>query len=66
MRTCIGCKFWQFDAGIPDWSDVTPGEDWSSGCAKDHWRLSGFEVTQEQYRTKLQSAQNCRDYTSSK
>ena len=62
-RTCILCRYWEFNAGEPDWSDVTPGDSWSSGCSKDHWYLEGHRVTTEQYRHALKSAGSCPDFT---
>jgi len=62
-RTCIGCFYWTFDPGCSDWSDVTPGDAWSSGCDKGYWSLYGFHVTRKQYRASLQLAVTCPDYT---
>ena len=62
-RTCIGCIYWTFDPGHAAWSDVTPGDLWSSGCDKRHWFLVGWRVRQEQYRASLLLAEVCPDYT---
>ena len=32
-RVCVVCKHFVFDPGCPDWSDVTPGDDWSMQCS---------------------------------
>lgn len=61
-RTCILCKEMYFDLGEPDWSDVTLGVDWYSCCSKDHWRVSGCDVTWEDYRKNLLTAEKCPDF----
>lgn len=60
-RTCIMCRYWwiEFEA---DWSDITPGDGFSSGCNKDHWRTSDSGLSAESYRRFLLKAEECSDY----
>lgn len=83
-RTCVLCKHFLFDAGHADYSDVTPGYDWSMECNihldRDgkriilaegeflpsywelRWYLSGHDVTEDQLRTTLLTAETCPDF----
>ena len=48
-KTCILCKEMRFDPGEQDWSEVTPGCDWSSHCSKNHWHMGGDDTTVKEY-----------------
>ena len=61
-QVCINCEHWYFDAGEPDFSDVTPGTDWYMSCNKGHYWLDGHRVTKEQFRATLQLADTCADF----
>jgi hypothetical protein len=61
-RTCVTCTHWSFYSGSPCYSAATPGDDWGSSCAKSHWKASGYDETEETYRLKLLTAQQCADY----
>ena len=61
-RSCLECKHWQFDAGYPDYSEVTPGEDWSMECCKLHFRLSGFDISEKEFRATMTRAGECTDF----
>lgn len=67
MRNCIMCQHWFFSTGCPDYSEHTPGEDWSSGCAVTDngvykWSLQGFSCSMLDWRKCIQTAINCDDY----
>jgi hypothetical protein len=62
-RTCISCKHFDFDSGMPDMSDLTPGTSWSLTCRMRHYYLSGtFAPSQEEFRMTLEKAQKCPDF----
>lgn len=61
-RTCIDCVFWEIDFGHPPWSEVTPGDDWSSWCRKNHWWRDARETSQEDFRKALRTAIKCPDF----
>ena len=62
MKSCLECGNWWFNPGCSDYSDVTPGEDWELNCNKGHFRMSGFDITQEEFREKLLLANKCEDF----
>ena len=62
MKCCIFCKHWEFYPGHPDWSEVTPGDNWSSRCCKYVWRVGGYSITEEKFREILKTAEACEYY----
>jgi hypothetical protein len=64
-KTCLLCKHFHFDGGERGYSDMTPGTRWSSRCRLNHWEMSGCEVTTEEYRTNMLSANYCDDFVMS-
>ena len=63
-RTCIMCRYWWIEFE-EDWSDITPGEGFSSGCNKAHWRTGKGELSASSYRSFLLEAVECKDYEES-
>jgi len=61
-KSCIECKHWYWDAGYPDYSDLTPGECWESYCRKKHWQANGFKESQVSWANKLMTARACKDF----
>ena len=59
-RYCITCKHW-FIEFEEDWSDITPGNGFSSECFKGHWYI-GNDVTTRDYKKAMMSAETCHDY----
>ena len=61
MRNCIFCKHW-FISYENDWSDITPGAGFESGCNERHWWATGQELTEKTYRKKMKIAEQCNDF----
>ena len=61
--TCIDCIHWYFYGGSPDYSELTPGENWESRCRKGHWKMGVYDDDQISYRKKLLMARNCADFS---
>jgi len=60
MKTCITCKNWWIEFE-QDWSDVTPGNGFSSECLRDHWYM-GPDIRRDAYQKVLLTAETCDDY----
>ena len=61
-KLCFWCKhFWIGDA-IPDYSEYTPGSNFSMNCSKAHWVFDAELETEESFREKLLTALTCGDY----
>jgi hypothetical protein len=62
-KNCIMCKHWEFDSGEPDYSEWTPGENWSMHCKKSVWDTygSGY-ISQSEFRKFLLTANKCDKY----
>ena len=52
-----------FDAGAPNWSDVTPGANMIISCRRDHWRIT-TETTESAFRSHMETSQYCEDFGS--
>lgn len=63
-RMCWFCKHVAFDPGSPDWSELTPGEDWELRCKKGHYYLDSHEehVTLDMFRRAIETARTCEDF----
>ena len=61
-KICILCKQLYFDGGKPDWSERTPGYEWSAKCQKGYWSMSGRGISIEDYRDNLLKADSCKYY----
>jgi hypothetical protein len=51
-----------FDAGEQDYSEYTPGLAWSSKCLEGRWRMSGYDISVDEYRQNLLKAEGCPDF----
>ena len=61
-KTCILCKYIDFDAGASGYT-LYPGADWSAECSKEVWDMYGCDVTHNEFRDTLLTAQNCEHFT---
>jgi hypothetical protein len=61
-RNCVNCVHWYWDAGDPGWSELTPGTGWESYCRKNKWEMNGADVTEEQFRKNMNTANSCEFY----
>jgi len=62
QRTCIECRFWEFDGGSPGYSEWTPGWGWRSGCMKGVWKLDGEGTSTDEFRRMLEAAAGCDEF----
>lgn len=73
-RACYSCKHFDFTAGEPGYSEMTPGSDCSFDCGKSHWdyRIGdgfyllgprGKRLDPISIREMFEMAETCRDYT---
>lgn len=56
MRPCYHCEFFDFSAGSPGYSEMTPGSDASATCYKNHWvydTIDGFATNFRKNATHL-------------
>lgn len=60
---CVQCRHFSFDAGTPNWSDVTPGSNMTISCRRDHWRIT-TETTESAFRSHMETSQHCDDFES--
>lgn len=61
-KTCILCKHMAFDGGELDYSEYTPGSEWSSDCAMRHWSMGGSDVSENTYVKNMMTAEGCPDF----
>lgn len=55
---CVQCRHFSFDAGTPNWSDVTPGSNMSISCGRDRWRIT-TETTESAFRSHMETSRYC-------
>jgi len=61
-RICINCIHFQVESGTPDYSELTPGDEFRMACVKGYWELRNWVDTTESYRKKIYTALECKDY----
>ena len=61
-RFCFGCKHFEFDPGMRDWSEITPGYAAGIACQMKGWRFSLNNLEREDYREIIAHAVDCEDY----
>jgi hypothetical protein len=61
-KLCWFCEHFMYSAASPDYSEVTPGEDFNMTCLKRHWKFSAFNTSQREFGKMLMSARNCLDF----
>jgi hypothetical protein len=62
MKNCIDCLNWRVDSFTPDYSEMTPGNQFAMYCAKQYWELdieSAYEDTLAKY---LKMANKCKEF----
>lgn len=58
-RLCLYCKHWNFDAGEPGYSEMTPGTDWNSSCMVGLWEMSGYDVSEDEFASNIEKGLTC-------
>jgi hypothetical protein len=56
---CWFCKYFNFTASSPGYSEWTPGNEASIDCDKDVWQMDLNEETEDSFREKLSTAATC-------
>lgn len=64
-RLCIFCKYFEFEASSPGYSEYTPGSDVSMDCLKSVWKTSLTDYYFD-FNATIKTAQNCNFYERSK
>lgn len=60
-KICVYCEHW-YVRYEHDWSDVTPGEGFSTGCCKGLWWTNGYDMSQKDFRQKLEVGLTCEQF----
>lgn len=53
--TCVACKHWRVDVGEGDYSEVTPGADFTMECLKKRWEYHRY-LTESHYQNCITAA----------
>jgi len=61
MRNCILCKHW-FISYEGDYSELTPGAGFESGCYRHRWYVTGYDISEKKYREHMKTAEECNDF----
>ena len=61
MRNCILCTYW-FISFEEDYSELTPGAGFESGCLKHHWHTDPYDISKRNYRKYMKTAEKCNDF----
>jgi hypothetical protein len=62
QRMCWFCEFFRYEQAEPGHSEVTPGNDFSIGCQKNHWTFDAYDDSQKKFGECLSKAKTCKDY----
>lgn len=62
VKLCWLCRHFNYTQAEPDWSEVTPGSDFSMYCSKHHWSFDSYKTSQEEFGEMLSTALNCKDF----
>lgn len=63
-RTCILCAHFWLSTACADWSDETPGDQFTMGCLKNKWpsAFDAFSETKKSFRERLTTAKKCPEF----
>lgn len=56
--TCIECGKFGMDSGCSNWSDMTPGDNFSMRCGENAWYFRAFG-SESEFSTCLRTAATC-------
>jgi hypothetical protein len=62
INLCWFCEYFIYSKATEDWSEDTPGSDFSLACGKGHWEFDVFNTTQAQFAAILSTALTCKDF----
>jgi len=60
-KRCFECKHWKFSSGVP--RGLASGTKWESWCSKGKWNCKGTEDSEQAYKEKLKTAENCKEFS---
>jgi hypothetical protein len=58
-KLCWFCRHFYYNEFIPDYSELTPGEEWSIGCRKNMWEFSSSRDGQAEFAAAIMFAEKC-------
>ena len=61
-KMCWWCEHFYYLKKEDDWSDVTPGAEFTIGCSKSHWVFDPKKDDQEKFGECLSTAINCDEF----
>lgn len=61
-KLCVFCNNFYFQEGCEGYSDYTPGWSPTMGCDLNLVEFDMFNMTEEEYRRKLLTAETCEHY----
>jgi hypothetical protein len=61
-RLCWWCKYFYYIQADGDWSDITPGQDFSISCGKGHRAFDAYESSREDFSKCITAARTCNDF----
>ena len=59
---CVFCEHLYFSEGCGGYSEYTPGYDVSMGCRKGKWSIDFFDLSTDEYRETMLTAETCGEY----
>lgn len=62
MKLCIFCKHFVFDNATSGFSELTPGDQASIYCDKNHWELDFYDDNVNAFREKIKKGESCKDF----
>lgn len=62
QRVCANCEWFSVIEANQDWSEVTPGNQFSLSCQKDHWRFDAYDLQPDTMIKIFTAAKQCPDY----
>jgi hypothetical protein len=61
-KLCWFCKHLYYSNASPDYSEMTPGNDFAMDCIKSHWKFDAFETNQIEFFHIINTAKTCEDF----
>lgn len=61
-KRCWWCPHFRYNQQEFDYSEDTPGSNFSIACAKNHWSFDAFDTNLEQFRKIIETAETCKDF----
>ena len=60
-KCCIECQYMYLNTGSRGYSELTPGDEFSMSCEKQHWDWEPYG-SEQQYRDCILAAKRCADF----